>query len=285
VILEGVLLIDKPKGISSFDVIRRLRKISGVKKIGHAGTLDPLASGLLVMCLGRYTKLSGYLMSHGSKIYETLIELGVSTSTDDAEGEVLARFPTTHLNEEIITQALKKFLGTFVQFPPKYSAVKVEGQRAYERARKSEDFELAGRAQTIYKLDILEIEGPFVRLRVECSKGTYIRSLARDLGKELGVGAYAKEIRRLKSGDFCIKMAGPLDSLNEENLSAHLLVGRVALSSLATVELSPENLTHALHGRILPLALNEQIAIAMFDNNPIAILAQEGDYARVLRGI
>src|SRR5262245_54208833 len=150
--VEGVLLIDKPKGISSFDVVRQVRKLSGQKRVGHAGTLDPLASGLLVICLGRYTTLSGYLMREGHKVYKNEIELGIATTTDDAEGRIEKSCSTSQLKNEHIKEASRNFLGSFLQTPPKFSALKIKGRRAYDMARNETDFSLKSREVTIFDL-------------------------------------------------------------------------------------------------------------------------------------
>lgn len=248
--LEGVLLIDKTKGPSSFDIVKKVRAISGVKRVGHAGTLDPLASGLLVVALGRYTKLCNYLCE-GSKVYEAIIELGTTTTTDDQEGEVLKQNSCEHLKLLDIQKACNNFVGTIEQKPPRFSAVKIAGRRAYSMARAEENFELLSRPVTIFGLELKEVSLPLLVIRVHCSKGTYIRSLARDIGEYLGVGAHAKAIRRVKSGGFDILDALTLAELDKESLSKHILCGRAALGDIKTVNINAIDRDNAIHGRML----------------------------------
>lgn len=222
--MEGILLIDKPCGPSSFSVVAKVRKLSGVKRVGHAGTLDPLASGLLVLCVGRsYTKLASSLTAC-DKTYESLICLGVSTTTDDAEGKIVQECSTAAVTNQQVLQALEKFRGLIVQTPPQFSAIKIGGRRAYEMARKNTNFVIPAREVTIFELTVIDIDIPRVRLRIHCSKGTYIRSLARDLGAALGVGGFAQEIRRIASGTLSLSDAIKFEHLNQETLTKHLLI-------------------------------------------------------------
>ncbi len=221
--MEGILLIDKPRGPSSFAVVAKARKLSGVKRIGHAGTLDPLASGLLVLCVGRsYTKLAGSL-TDCDKTYETVIRLGISTTTDDSEGEILKECSTAGLTKNQILQSLEQFRGRISQVPPQFSAIKIGGRRAYDMARKNTNFVIPAREITIFELVVINISILEIRLRIHCSKGTYIRSLARDLGAALGVGGFAQEIRRIASGKLLVSDAIKLEDLNQETLANCLL--------------------------------------------------------------
>ena len=284
--IEGVLVVDKPVGPSSFDVVRAVRKLSGIKRVGHAGTLDPLASGLMVVCLGRYTKLAGYL-TDSSKVYESVFTLGVATNTDDGEGEVIEQKSLEGLNHEAIVAALETFKGTIEQVPPKFSAIKMDGVRAYKMARDEKNFELAARSVEILELEIMKIALPEVHVRVHCSKGTYIRAIARDLGNKLGVGAFASSIRRTKSGSFSLPAAIALDNLSEENLKAGLLLGKDALGGMAVVQFDKQNMLNAKHGRPLSggIILQEDYGVGLYLGEPVAILKLEKGKIKVVRGL
>lgn len=280
--VEGVLLIDKPKGPSSFDVVRRVRTLTGIKRVGHAGTLDPLASGLMVVALGRYTKLCAYL-TEGAKTYEAIIELGTVTSTDDGEGDILSTMPFAHLKEEDIYEACLKFEGAIDQVPPKYSAIKVGGRRAYSMARSDEVFELQKRQVNVFSLELKTIALPYLVVRVHCSKGTYIRSLARDIGSVLGVGAYARAIRRVASGNFKIERALSFEELADLSVPTHLLSGREALDGLDLISIGASDRDNAIHGRPLSVVSNSKASVAFYEDNPVAIVALHGEETRVLR--
>lgn len=204
-----VLLIDKPLTWTSFDAVNKIRfmlkRHLGIKKIkvGHAGTLDPLATGLIIVCTGRATKGIQALMDH-DKEYVAELKLGVTTPSFDAETEPDGEYPTEHITRELIDKVLaEQFMGEIQQVPPTFSAIRVDGHRAYEYARKGrqDEVELASRPITIMANEVLEFDGTKLTLRIECSKGTYIRALARDIGKALGSGAYLTALRRTKVGD------------------------------------------------------------------------------------
>jgi tRNA pseudouridine55 synthase len=210
---EGaVILIDKPKGWTSFDVVAKLRGILRIRKIGHAGTLDPMATGLLLVCVGRATKLVDTLQA-GEKEYAGTIRFGATTPTDDAESEEDQRFPVDHLTEEIIRTAADGFIGDSLQTPPAFSARKVDGVRMYKLARKGEKVEVAPRAVTIRAFDIERYALPEIDFRIVCTKGTYIRSIARDLGARVGSGAYLTALRRTRSGDYNVDDAVTIEQL------------------------------------------------------------------------
>ncbi len=198
--LTGVLLIDKPVGPTSFRIVQQVRRALSIKKVGHAGTLDPLASGLLVVCVSRgATKHIDKIMV-GEKEYIGTLCLGKQTTTLDSEGEITVTGSTAHITEEDIRQCLTRFLGEQSQIPPQYSAVKHKGKPLYHYARKGEVIEKEPRLIFIRELELLEVEGDLVTVRVVCSKGTYIRTLADDIGRELGCGAYLSGLRRTRSG-------------------------------------------------------------------------------------
>ena len=213
--IDGILPIDKPCGCSSYDVIRRLKYTFGFRKIGHAGTLDPLATGLLLIVLGKATKASQALMC-GTKTYEGVIQLGVETTTYDREGEVTQTRPTEGITEERIRTVLQSFIGDQYQKPPIFSAKKINGIPLYKLARKGQEPETTPHFITISQCDLLSYDAPNLRLRVCCSKGTYIRSLAHDIGAKLNCGGYLSQLRRTRSGNFSVEQAIPLDTLLQE---------------------------------------------------------------------
>ncbi len=207
-----VLPIDKPQGITSFDVIRRLRRVLGVRKIGHAGTLDPMATGLLVCLVGTATKQADHFQAL-TKGYEGTIRLGGRTASQDAETPVEDVVATDHLTAEAVREAAATFVGDIEQIPPMYSAVKVGGERLYKKARKGETVERQPRPVSIYFFDVDATALPDVPFAVACSKGTYIRTLAADLGETLGVGGYLTRLRRVGIGTLSVDDAWTLDAL------------------------------------------------------------------------
>ncbi|MFN8508066.1 MAG: tRNA pseudouridine(55) synthase TruB [Dehalococcoidia bacterium] len=209
---EGILLIDKPAGWTSHDVVAKARRLTRQRRIGHTGTLDPMATGLLVLCLGRATRLVEYLTAH-DKRYEGEIVLGVSTDTDDAEGTTTARAPVPPIDGATIEMLEARFTGALLQRPPAYSAVKVEGKRAYAVARGGGELELAARPVTVHSLALTDLGGGRLAIRVHCGPGTYIRSLARDIGAALGCGAHLAALRRTSSGAFDVADAFTLGEL------------------------------------------------------------------------
>jgi tRNA pseudouridine55 synthase len=210
---EGeLLLIDKPKDWTSFDVVAKVRNAIKIKKVGHAGTLDPMATGLLILCTGKWTKRIDSFMAE-EKEYEGTIFFGATTPSYDAESEVNARFPIEGLDENELRAQAKKFVGKIQQYPPAYSAIKIKGQRAYTLARKGEEVKLEPREVEITAFELTRINFPEVDFRVVCSKGTYIRSLAHDLGKAMQNGAHLNRLVRTRIGDFHLKDAWNLEGL------------------------------------------------------------------------
>lgn len=210
--LEGVLLVDKPKGLTSHDVVYRLRRKLGLKKIGHAGTLDPMATGLLVMLIGKATRISQYLMSV-DKAYEGEATLGVVTDSQDAEGEVLTTVPVPVLTEVQVRAAMRGFLGDQYQTPPMHSAIKIGGVPLYKLARKGEEVEREPRFIRVMAFDLLTCTPPTLTFRLLCTKGTYVRTIAHDLGQKLGCGAHLSALRRTASGQFDIAQCLTLDAI------------------------------------------------------------------------
>jgi tRNA pseudouridine55 synthase len=210
---DGILLIDKEEGKTSFDAVRTIRRVLKCKKTGHAGTLDPFATGLLIILLGQGTKLSPYIMG-GKKKYRAEIRLGIETDTCDPTGSVTKETPVPDLSAESIADAVNGFAGVIEQVPPVFSALKVNGQRAYKLARKGIGVELKKRKVTVYSIDFIDIRLPLITIDVSCSAGTYIRSLAVDIGKKLGTVAHLRNLRRLSSGLFNVENAVNLKELD-----------------------------------------------------------------------
>lgn len=207
--LHGFLVVDKPAGLTSHDVVARLRRAVGGGKVGHAGTLDPFATGVLVVCLGRATRLAEWATGT-DKRYRAEIVLGVETDTYDLTGEVIATAPV-EAERAMVASALTSFVGTIDQRPPAFSAIQVGGRRLYDLARRGEAVEVTPRRVTIHRLDLIEWSPPRLTVDLTCSKGTYVRSLAHDLGAALGTGAHLTGLRRLASGDFTLDDASTLD--------------------------------------------------------------------------
>jgi tRNA pseudouridine55 synthase len=210
--LDGILLIDKAAGWTSHDVVAKARGITGQRRIGHTGTLDPMATGLLIACLGKATRLVEYMTLH-EKRYEGEITLGFATDTDDAEGTVVSQRPVPPITPGQLREIERAFTGTLQQRPPAYSAVKVDGQRAYAAARRGNALELAAREVMVYRLELEPLAPDLLRVRVHCGSGTYVRSLARDIGEALGCGAHLSKLRRTHAGGFSVADAITLDDL------------------------------------------------------------------------
>jgi tRNA pseudouridine55 synthase len=210
--MEGVLLVDKPGGLTSHDVVYRLRRKLGIKKIGHAGTLDPMATGLLVMLIGKATRISQYLISV-DKVYEGEATLGVVTDSQDAEGEVMETRPVPELGEAQVREAMKGFLGDQYQTPPMHSAIKIGGVPLYKMARQGVEVEREPRFIRIASFDLMSLALPKLTFTLHCTKGTYVRTIAHDLGQKLGCGAHLTALRRTGSGKFGIGQCLPLDQI------------------------------------------------------------------------
>src|SRR5436305_2073739 len=212
--MDGIFNINKPTGMTSHDVVARIRKLLKQRRVGHAGTLDPAADGVLPICVGQGTRVAEYLSESG-KAYRAKVTFGVVTDTYDAEGTVLSTTNPASLTLTEIEAALQHFLGPQMQVPPRYSAIKLQGQPAYKRVRAGEDIALAPRPIVIHALQVTEWNTPFATLAIECSKGTYIRSLAYDLGEYLGCGASLNALVRTRSGPFLLSESITLEQLND----------------------------------------------------------------------
>ncbi len=274
----GFLNVDKPYGLTSHDVVGKIRRGLSVKKVGHAGTLDPLATGVLVVCLGHATRLSEYVM-HTQKRYTAHIMLGATTTTYDAEGEIVTQHPADHLTQSDVEAVLPRFTGDIQQLPPLYSAIKKDGKKLYELARAGQTVDLQPRDVTIHSLSVLSGSAPSFSLDVSCGSGTYIRSLAHDIGAALGVGAYLTDLRRTASGAFFATDALNLDSLlTDENWQTNLTPPHVALSHIPALYLGEPDAEHIRHGRS-PHAL-----AAPTDAQALArAYAPNGDFMAILR--
>jgi tRNA pseudouridine55 synthase len=212
--MEGVLLVDKPSGMTSHDVVYRLRRKLQIQRIGHAGTLDPMATGLLIMLIGKATRISQYLISL-DKVYEGEITLGVTTNSQDAEGEIMETRAVPPLTADEVREKMNSFLGDQYQIPPMFSAVKIGGVPLYKKARQGEEVEREPRFIRVASFELLSFESPKLTFRLACTKGTYVRTIANDLGAKLGCGAHLSALRRTASGQFTIERCTPLAEIQE----------------------------------------------------------------------
>jgi len=244
-VIDGFLVIDKPAGLTSHDVVQRVRRWAKQRRVGHLGTLDPLATGVLPIALGEATKLS-QLLTHGEKSYRGKVRFGIETTTYDREGEVVRECDGPWPERDALEAALAAFRGDIEQIPPPYSAVKTGGQAAYRRARRGEEVVLEPRKVTIRRLELVEYEPPFALLEVDCSSGTYLRSIAHDLGRALGVGGHLWELCRTKSGPFTLAQAVKLDDL--EVLGQERVISMVAATGLPTFEVDARTARRVANG-------------------------------------
>jgi tRNA pseudouridine55 synthase len=275
---SGLVVIDKPAGMTSHDVVARVRRTLGTRKVGHAGTLDPMATGVLVLGVERATRLLGHLMLT-EKTYSARVRLGATTTTDDAEGEVTATTSAAHLTEDDVRRALGAFEGEIEQVPSTVSAIKVGGKRAYALARAGEEVELEPRRVTVHALEAggFERSADFLDLeiRVRCSSGTYIRAIARDLGAALGVGGHLTALRRHSVGPFTLEGANTdLDHLSVTGLAD------AARAAFPAYDLDPEQAQAVRYGRALPLELDELTAVFAPGGEFLALYRPEGGRAR-----
>jgi tRNA pseudouridine55 synthase len=249
---SGLVVVDKPAGLTSHDVVSRLRRILGTRRIGHAGTLDPMATGVLVCGIGRGTKLLGHL-ALDTKAYTATIRLGATTSTDDVEGEVLDRVDAGGVSDAAISAGMAALSGPIEQVPSSVSAIKVDGQRAYARVRAGEQVVLAARPVTVSDFRLLARRGDELDVAVECSSGTYVRALARDLGAALGVGGHLTVLRRTRVGPFTLQRARTLEQLAAAPALSLTLAEAVA-TAFPRRDVDAALATDLSHGRPLPAA-------------------------------
>ena len=268
--VAGVLCVDKPSGLTSHDVVDRVRRRLGVRRVGHAGTLDPMATGVLIIGVGPTTRLLGIIGGH-DKEYTATIRLGASTTTDDREGDVIAQATTQdiqHVTDAAIAETVAHFTGALEQRPSAVSAVKVDGKRAYQRVRDGEEVDLPARAVTVEEFTILDIRRDStatdaaidVDVRVRCSAGTYIRSLARDVGEELGVGGHLTELRRTRSGTVDVAECVDLEGADLENVSTP---GVFARRHLPAVDLSDDQVVRVRNGARVGVDVPEASTVAL----------------------
>lgn len=288
--MDGILLIDKPMGMTSHDCVNRVRRLFSTKQVGHAGTLDPSATGVLVIALNRATKILQFL-ENDSKAYEATISIGKSTSTEDAEGEVLEKDLTPkEFSREDVLQILKRFLGKQEQMPPMISAVKVNGKKLYEYARKNQEVKRPVRLIEVYSIELLdEVEifrGEEVTFsfRVHVSKGTYIRTLGVDIGKALGYPAHLKALRRVQSGVFSIERCHTFEQVEKGVFS--LISLNEALKGLPQVKVSEEIKTRILNGQKLPReeGIEEVVFVDQMDE-VIAIYGVDPNHSHLIKPI
>lgn len=274
---SGLLVVDKPAGITSHGVVSRVRRAAGTRKVGHAGTLDPMATGVLVLGLGRATRLLGHLMLT-EKAYDATVRLGVATTTDDAEGETLAVSPVGDLTEERVREALAGFVGDIEQVPSAVSAIKVDGRRAYERVRAGEEVALKARPVTVHAIEVSAVTRPTdapdaldVAISVRCSSGTYIRAIARDLGAALEVGGHLTALRRTAVGGATLAEAVPLDRLQEGDEVPLMRLDEAARRFFPVLEVDAEQQRAVGFGRRLDVALGDDLGAG-----PFAVLGPDG---------
>jgi tRNA pseudouridine55 synthase len=280
---DGFLVVDKAPGMTSHDVVAVARKALGTRKVGHAGTLDPMATGVLVLGFGNGTRLLQYI-TDGDKSYTATIILGAATITDDREGEVVSEADASQITDEQIKTGLAKMVGEIQQRPSSVSAVKVDGERAYDRVRAGEVFELAARTITISALDILEIRHHGARIEIDidvtCSAGTFIRAIARDLGDDLQVGGHLSVLRRTRVAGFPISQAISFEDLKAKSFSP-LQLADVARATFQVRELALDEVQELSFGRPLSVNATEAIYAALSsDDRLIALLKNESDKAK-----
>ncbi|AXS80063.1 tRNA pseudouridine(55) synthase TruB [Dechloromonas sp. HYN0024] len=275
--VDGVLLLDKPIGFTSNDALQKARRLFSAAKGGHTGTLDPLATGLLPLCFGEATKFSADLLD-ADKTYEAVLKLGVTTDSGDAEGKVTATAPVNVARADI-ERVLPQFTGPIQQIPPMHSALKRDGRPLYELARQGIEVEREARAVTIHAIDLLDFAGDGVTLRVACSKGTYIRVLAADIGAQLGCGAHLTALRRTRVGDLDLDRAvtlAELEELDEAGRLAHLQPVDALLHSLPLVEVEGEAAQRFSHGNPVELPAGLSGKIRVYANGRLIGIGEPG---------
>lgn len=286
--MNGLLVVDKPAGMTSHDVVGAMRRASRQKRIGHTGTLDPTATGVLVLCFGAATRLIPYL-EESDKVYEAHMILGIATDSQDFAGHVVAEDPATLVERDSLIRVMRSFEGEQLQVPPMFSAVKKGGRPLYELARQGQEVERAARRMVIFELASTRPlaaeyrcgDGPW--LRVRCSKGTYIRTLCHDMGRVLGCGAHLRELQRLASGIFALDQAVPLEQAKVwgelGELAQHLISPAQAVQHLPQFELSDDEAIDIRHGRGirgLSSAIEGTVGAALYQGELLAILEAQG---------
>jgi len=272
--MNGIINIYKKAGMTSFDVVYKIRKLTGIKKVGHTGTLDPDAEGVLPVCIGKATKVAD-ILTFSDKRYTAWLKLGITTDTQDASGTVLS-VKQADFTPEQITQAINKFIGEIEQIPPMYSAIKIGGKKLYELARKGIDVERKPRKIKIYEINILSIEGDVASLDVSCSKGTYIRTLCNDIGEELGCGAHMQKLIRTASSVFTLDKAVCLECLTRENIGDYL-IATDEMFDYPKIKVSGEDLRKVLNGNKITLnGICENQKYRVYDDDGNFLCISEG---------
>ncbi|WGL53758.1 tRNA pseudouridine(55) synthase TruB [Nocardioides sp. BP30] len=280
---SGLVVVDKAGGMTSHDVVARVRRLAGTRKVGHAGTLDPMATGVLIVGVERATRLLGHLMLT-EKRYDATVRLGVTTSTDDAEGEFVGMWSTATLDEDQVRAAFAEQVGDLLQVPSAVSAIKVDGKRAYQRVREGEQVELKARPVKVHELVVHRLRrdrgGPGgelyvdVDVSVRCSSGTYIRAIARDVGQSLGVGGHLTALRRTAVGPYGLEVAHTLEKLSED--FAVLPLAAAARRAFPVLELTEEQAQEVRYGRPLKLGLEHLSAVFAPDGEFLALYEPAG---------
>jgi tRNA pseudouridine55 synthase len=278
---SGLVVVDKAGGMTSHDVVARVRRLAGTRKVGHAGTLDPMATGVLVLGINRATRLLGHLLLT-DKSYDATVRLGVATTTDDAEGEVTSTASTEGITADAVREALAGFVGQIDQVPAAVSAIKVDGKRAYHRVRAGEQVELSPRPVRIDEIRVHDVVGDEVSFSVRCSSGTYVRALARDLGERLGTGGHLTALRRTAAGPYTLDQARTLDQLEAEFET--LGMDEAVRQAFPALELDEAQAADVSFGRKLPIDLGLAGPVALFapDGGFLALYVQEGECARAV---
>lgn len=281
--IHGVVNINKEKGYTSHDVVAKLRGIVGQKKIGHTGTLDPDATGVLPVCLGKATKLCD-MLTDKRKTYETVMLLGKTTDTQDTSGTVLSEASTSDIDETMVTECIGEFVGDYLQMPPMYSALKVNGKKLYELARQGIEVERKKRPVVIHEIHILEIDLPRVRMEISCSKGTYIRTLCHDIGQKLGCGACMEELTRTKVGRFELADSFNLQQVEEMKESGRLEEIIVPIDAMFSeyeaVTIKKEFAAFAYNGNLfMPKHICEKITLT--DGKQVRVYDEEGTFIAI----
>lgn len=286
---SGLVVVDKPSGWTSHQVVSRCRRLLGTRKVGHAGTLDPMATGVLLVGANRATRLLGHLAGH-DKSYQATIRLGIDTITDDAEGELTGARGAAALTAQAVRAAVEPFVGVISQVPSAVSAIKVDGKRSYARVRAGEHVELAARQVTVSRFDVLDVRPEVVPtdlagtvrvldvvVVVDCSSGTYIRALARDLGRALGVGGHLTALRRTRVGGFDLSLVGlDADGLAGSERPAMIDLATVARRAFAVVELSPDQARDVSFGRALALDVPADPTALLAEGELLALYRPDG---------
>jgi tRNA pseudouridine55 synthase len=276
---SGLVVVDKPGGITSHDVVSRVRRLAGVRKVGHAGTLDPMATGVLVLGVGRATRLLGHL-TLADKRYAATIRLGVSTTTDDVDGEVVETRPTDGLSAAEVRSALAALVGEIDQVPSSVSAIKVDGRRAYARVRAGEQVDLPARRVVVHEIAVTALALPMLDVDVHCSSGTYVRALARDLGAALGVGGHLTALRRTAVGPFPLSGARTLDELADSFTMTP--IAEAARASFPALELDESQVADVRVGRSLDVRLDSTTALFASDGEFLALYEPRDGVAKAL---